>query len=65
MNDLLSRKKILEMLDSIYDCNDMVFEHDECERDADCRSCRWRDTKKYIRDKIARMPSEQRGKRHA
>ena len=54
MDDFISRESVLEMLDGIYDCNDMVFENDSC-MDADCSSCRWRDTKNYIRKRVERI----------
>lgn len=46
----------LRMLDGIYDCNDMVFENDSCVG-RDCASCRWYDTKKYIRGRMANLPA--------
>ena len=56
MAECIEREAVLEMLDGIYDCNDMVFDNDSCVG-ADCRSCRWRDTKKYIRKRVERIPA--------
>lgn len=52
--DLIDRDALTERLDEIWDCNDMVFEDDKiCGRiHADCKSCRWRETRDYITDKV-------------
>ena len=56
MAEYIKRDDALSMLDGIYDCNDMVFENDSCEG-RDCASCRWYDTKKYIRGRMANLPA--------
>lgn len=41
---------LMEKLNGIWDCNDMVFEPvDGCCIDADCKSCRWRETIEYVK----------------
>lgn len=55
MSDYISRDAALEMLDGIYDCNDMVFSVNDSCVGLDCGSCRWRDTRDYIRDKLTRI----------
>ena len=63
--DLIDRDDLTERLDGIWDCNDMVFEDDDiCGRiHADCKSCRWSETRDYIKDKVIKyapaiIPSE-------
>lgn len=57
MSDYIKREDILDFLSGIYDCNDMVFEDDVCGSGADCSTCRWRDTRDFIREKISRFPA--------
>lgn len=57
MSDYIKREDVLDFLDGIYDCNDMVFKNDICDRTADCSSCRWQDTKEFIASRIARFPA--------
>jgi hypothetical protein len=41
---------LMEKLNGIWDCNDMTFEPvDGCCIDADCKSCRWRETIEYVK----------------
>lgn len=57
--EYIDRKKLLERIDDIWDCNDMVFEGDRdhsCGPD-DCKGCHWFDTKQYIRKIIENMPA--------
>lgn len=54
--DVVSRAALLEYLDGILDCNDLVFEPDDfCKPEADCSTCRWRDTRDAIRRHVAVM----------
>ena len=58
-NDIISRSALLEIIDGIYDCNDMVFEGDRdhsCKPE-DCKGCHWYDTKQYIRRKVKNAPA--------
>lgn len=56
--DLISRKALLDALDGIYDCADMVFEpNDHCCKPEDCAGCKWAKTKNYIRKMVANAPS--------
>ena len=58
MTDFISREKLLERIDDIWDCADMVFEPvDQCCRDSDCSSCKWRETKAAIRKIAANIPA--------
>lgn len=57
MTDYISREAALELLDGIYDCNDMVFRDNDSCVGLDCGSCRWRDTRDYIRDRLTRIPA--------
>lgn len=51
--DYISRDKINEAFDSIWDCADMVFEPDDhcCAAD-DCGHCKWLQTKNAIKKKL-------------
>jgi hypothetical protein len=53
MADYISREKINEAFDSIWDCADMVFEPDDhcCAAD-DCGHCKWLQTKNAIKKKL-------------
>ena len=53
MADYISRDKINEAFDSIFDCADMVFEPDDhcCAAD-DCGHCKWLQTKNAIKKKL-------------
>lgn len=58
MSDYISREALLERIDGIYDCADMVFEpNDHCCRADDCASCKWRETKAAIRKIAANIPA--------
>lgn len=61
-NDTISRSSLLESIDGIYDCCDMVFEgeRDHSCRPEDCGGCHWHDTKQYIRKLVARHPAVKR-----
>lgn len=57
--ECISRQALLDLVDSIWDCNDMVFEGDRdhsC-RPEDCKGCHWADTKRYIQKLIERAPA--------
>lgn len=48
---------LVEKLDGIWDCNDMTFEPvDHCCINADCKSCRWRETLEYVKRLVKNMP---------
>ena len=51
---LIDADKITKQLDGIWDCNDMVFEDDNIcgYLKSDYNSCRWRETRDYIRDHV-------------
>ena len=58
MTDYISREALLERIDDIGDCADMVFEpNDKCCRADDCASCKWRETKNAIRKIAANIPA--------
>lgn len=57
MAEYIEREAVLELIDGIYDCNDMVFEKNDSCVGLDCGSCRWRDTKNYIRGRLSRIPA--------
>ena len=58
MTDYISREALLERIDGIWDCADMVFEpNDKCCRTDDCASCKWRETKNAIRKIAANIPA--------
>ena len=58
MSDYIIREALLEKIDGIWDCADMVFEpNDHCCRTDDCGSCKWRETKNAIRKIAATIPA--------
>ena len=58
MTDYIEREALLERIDGIWDCADMVFEpNDKCCRADDCASCKWRETKNAIRKIAAYLPA--------
>ena len=58
MAEYISREALLERIDDIWDCADMVFEpNDHCCRADDCASCKWAETKNAIRKIIANFPA--------
>lgn len=47
---LIDADALMEKLNGIWDCNDMTFAPvDRCCIDADCKSCRWRETIEYVK----------------
>ena len=59
MTDYINREALLERIDGIWDCADMVFEpNDKCCRADDCASCKWRETKNAIRKIAAYLPAD-------
>ena len=57
MADYISREALLERIDDIWDCADMVFEpNDKCCRADDCASCKWAETKRAIRKIVEYFP---------
>ena len=58
MAEYIEREKLLERIDGIWDCADLVFEpNDHCCRADDCASCKWAETKNAIRKIIAYFPA--------
>lgn len=56
MSELIDRNALIEKLDGIWDCNDMVFEPDDCcDISSDCKSCKWRETKEAIKRIVLHM----------
>ena len=56
--ELIDRNELIEKLDGIWDCNDMVFEPDDCcDIISDCKSCKWRETKEAIKRIVLHMPT--------
>ena len=56
--EYIEREAVLERIDGIWDCADMVFEpNDKCCRTDDCASCKWRETKNAIRKIVAYIPA--------
>lgn len=49
---------LMEKLNGIWDCNDMTFAPvDGCCIDADCKSCRWRETIEYVKRLVQNQPA--------
>ena len=50
--------RILEIIDGIWDCNDMVFKPNDhcCDVPKDCHGCKWAETKRAIREIVANAP---------
>ena len=58
MAEYIEREALLERIDGIWDCADLVFEpNDYCCRVDDCGSCKWAETKNAIRKIIANFPA--------
>lgn len=58
MTEYIEREALLERIDDIWDCADLVFEpNDHCCRVDDCGSCKWAETKNAIRKIIADFPA--------
>ena len=58
MAEYIEREALLERIDDIWDCADMVFEpNDHCCHDGDCEGCKWAETKNAIRKIIADFPA--------
>lgn len=55
----IDREAALERIDSIWDCNDMVFRPNDhcCNVPADCKGCKWAETKDAIRRIIVNTPA--------
>ncbi len=47
--------KLVEKIDGIWDCNDMVFKPNDhcCNIPEDCNGCKWVETKNFIRRMVA------------
>jgi len=57
MADYIKREDVLERIDGIWDCADMVFEpNDHCCNMDDCSSCKWSETKDAIRRIVEHTP---------
>jgi NADH pyrophosphatase NudC (nudix superfamily) len=58
MVEYIEREALIERIDDIWDCADMVFEpNDHCCHDGDCEGCKWAETKNAIRKIIANFPA--------
>lgn len=58
MKEYIEREALLERIDGIYDCSDMIFEpNDKCCQIDDCASCKWRETKNAIRRIVETTPA--------
>ena len=58
MAEYIKREDVLERIDGIWDCADMVFEpNDHCCNMDDCSSCKWRETKDAIRRIVEHTPA--------
>ena len=56
--ELIDWNALIDKLDGIWDCNDMVFEPDDCcDIISDCKSCKWRETKEAIKRIVLHMPT--------
>ncbi|MBO7668985.1 MAG: hypothetical protein J6S60_00210 [Oscillospiraceae bacterium] len=56
--EYIEREDVLERIDGIWDCADMVFEpNDHCCNMDDCSSCKWRETKDAIRRIVEHTPN--------
>ena len=51
--------KLVEKIDGIWDCNDMVFSPNDhcCNVPEDCKGCKWIETKNYIRRMVTNAPT--------
>lgn len=57
-DDCIRREDVLERIDGIWDCADMVFEpNDHCCNMDDCSSCKWSETKDAIRRIVEHTPA--------
>lgn len=55
---LIDADALIEKLNGIWDCNDMTFAPvDGCCIDADCKSCRWRETIEYVKRLVQNQPA--------
>lgn len=59
MVEYIEREALLERIDGIRDCNDMVFMPNDhyCNVPEDCRSCRWAEMRDAIRRIVAETPA--------
>lgn len=51
--------KLVEKIDGIWDCNDMVFKPDDhcCNVPEDCKGCKWAQTKDCIQRMVENAPT--------
>ena len=51
--------KLIEKIDGIWDCNDMVFKPDDhcCNIPEDCKGCKWAQTKDCIQRMVETAPT--------
>ena len=51
--------KLVEKIDGIWDCNDMVFKPNDhcCNIPEDCKGCKWVETKNFIRRMVTNAPT--------
>ena len=59
MSDYISREALLERIDGIWDCNDMVFRPNDhcCTVPEDCKGCKWAETRDAIRRIVENIPA--------
>lgn len=51
---LIDANALLKTLDSVWDCNDMVFEPNDhiCNGPNDCKGCKWRETLDFAKRQV-------------
>lgn len=55
----ISEEYLLEALNNVYDCGDMVFPNGRdsiCDPTRDCSSCRWWDTLAWVKEVVKNAP---------
>lgn len=63
-DDTISRAALLESIDGIYDCSDLVFKpNDHPCNPEDCAGCKWSQTVQALRCMVENAPAVQKGAR--
>ena len=59
MAKYIEREALLECIDGIWDCNDMVFSPNDhcCNVPEDCKGCKWAETRDAIRRIVENAPA--------
>lgn len=59
MAEYIDREALLERIDGIWDCNDMVFRPNDhcCNVPEDCKGCKWAETQDAIRRIVENVPA--------